>query len=406
MKHATLTRPVQPTTATDNSVARERYQKLRVSIVSDAIVGRNGVGTYYQDLIEHLDDWVDSIQLICPSDDRKAPLELFSLPMLGDRTQRLIWPRVGALHAELDRQKPNLVIIPSLGALSYFGLRYAKQRNIPVLVVSHTNFDRLLPLYFPSFVASPLQAVLGRLNRWLIRQANCVGALNSDAFEEATKLGASDSARVMGTPVAIDFLRQPILSTPNEIRRIVFVGRLALEKGLDQVLDAAAKMPDIQFAVAGDGPGRAEVKRADKRLSNFEYLGWLGRQDVLRQIDQSDVLVLPSKIEAFGTVALEALSRARYVLLRPEAGIAKWPSLAQGLFYIQEGQTVADGLSSMLELTKTQRDAIAKQSWDAVRDFNDHTVRRWLKFLADAADIPPVLNEADRECKTVEGLSR
>ena len=362
-----------------------RCQQLRVSIVSDAIVGRNGVGTYYVDLMEHLRDRVDHISLIAPTLERCSRLERFSVPMPGDTTQRMIWPRVAALNQMLDERSPNLMIIPSLGACSYFGLKYAKTRNIPVVVAHHTNFDRLLSLYWPDIISRPLGSMLRKLNRWLIRQASMIASLNTDAYEDAKALGAG-SVRIMGTPVAAEFLRTPPVPRRESISRAIFVGRLAVEKGLDQVLAAAKAHSHIEFAIAGDGPGRGFVEKAASTLTNVQYLGWLSRDRVLQELDRSEVLLLPSAIESFGTVALEALARKRYVLLRPDCGIAKWPSLASGLFYIDEDESVADAFHRLTAIPVEERDQIARLSWDSVADFNQHTIRRWLGFLTEAMD--------------------
>ena len=158
---------------------------LRVSIVSDAITGRNGVGTYYPDLLQHLRPFVDAIELVAPDEDCQADLERFSLPMPGDKTQRLAWPRKPLLYQHLDEFAPNVVVIPSLGAYSYYAMRYAQSRNIPFAIVNHTNFDHLLSLYWPNWLASPFRQGLRKLNRWLCREASAVAAMNVDAFQEA-----------------------------------------------------------------------------------------------------------------------------------------------------------------------------------------------------------------------------
>ncbi|MEM0926101.1 MAG: hypothetical protein AAGJ83_08700, partial [Planctomycetota bacterium] len=96
-----------------------KLQHLNVAIVSDAITGRNGVGTYYTDLIAHLREELNEICLIAPQKTPDTQLERFSIPMPGDRSQRLVWPRRKFLESSLDAIGPDVVIIPALGALSY-----------------------------------------------------------------------------------------------------------------------------------------------------------------------------------------------------------------------------------------------------------------------------------------------
>ena len=60
---------------------------LKVLIISDAQSERNGVGSYYHDLVELLRDHVTSVELVSPGIDGAA-LKL-SFPLIGDATQRL-----------------------------------------------------------------------------------------------------------------------------------------------------------------------------------------------------------------------------------------------------------------------------------------------------------------------------
>jgi len=362
-------------------------QDLRVAIVSDAIAARNGVGTYYLDLVEHLSEFVESIHLLSPTVERTNQFDLFALPMPGDRTQKLYVPHPKRFYRKLDELEPNLIVVPSLGAYTYLGMRYAKERNIPLVFVVHTNFDRLLSLYWPNLIARPLQRALRYVESRMIRQAKTVVTLNTDSFEHVDRQD-HDKFRVVETPIASDFVRRPIQPLPNTIQRIIFIGRLAQEKGLADFIAAAARLPALQFAIAGDGPGRREVESAAKNHSNIEYLGWLSRTDVLTELDRSEVLVLPSAIETFGTVAFEALARQRYVVLRPQCGITEWPTLQPGLFYIEPGESIDASLQRLIEMPKTSRDSIASQSWQGVEVFNNRAIHRWLDLLTSAAKQP------------------
>ncbi len=363
-----------------------RGDSLRIAIVSDAILGRNGVGTYYPDLVQHLEPLVDHIQLFGPREARDRTLEAFSLPMPGDATQRMAYPWKASLYDALDACRPNIIVIPSLGAFSYYALQYAKRRRLPIAVVNHTSFDRLLSLYFPSLLVWPLERVLSSINRWLIGHANAVAVLDADAFKNSHAAGAK-TIRVVGTPLNHDFFRRPIQPVSQQITSAVFIGRLAKEKRLDRILSAARDLPDIRFSIIGDGPLRGEVERTSGRCSNLQYTGWVSRDEVLAQIDESQLLVLPSELETFGTVALEALARQRYVLTSPDCGITKWPSLAQGLFATQPDESLQDAIRRLCALSHEQRRVFAEPSWQAVRAFNDYTIHVWLKFLSDAAGL-------------------
>lgn len=371
------------------SVARpaleSRFASLRVAIVSDAITGRNGVGTYYPDLIAHLHQSLDEIQLIAPTESPDRTLERFSVPMPGDASQRLVWPRTRSLENRLDEIRPSVVVIPALGALSYFAIRYCQRNKVPFVLVHHTNFDQLLTLYWSNRIASPIQSLLKRVYAWGMRHSSGVAAMNSESLHQARQQGVN-LVRVMGTPIGQSFMTHPRHDLRSTPRRVLFVGRLAAEKGLERLLRAAEKMPETEFSIGGEGPLREQVLEATRSSKNIRYLGWLDRRGVLDAMDQNDLLVLPSAFETFGTVALEALARHRYVLVGRDCGIGKWPSFAEGLFYVEPEQTLEDAIRLVQEMPLEHRTVIASKGWEAVESFCEHTKRAWLRLLADAAD--------------------
>jgi len=360
--------------------------QLRIAIISDAIAGRNGVGTYYPDLIRHLRPRVDSVQLYGPTEPRDRNLERLSLPMPGDRSQRLAWPNSRQLARRLDEQQPNLIVIPAIGPFSYFAVGYACRNHIPFVLVNHTNFDQLLSLYWPGMISKPMGWSLGKLYAWGMKKAAAVAAMDSESLDQARALGVK-MVRVMGTPIPPEFIHTPTTKTGGTIATVTFVGRLATEKGLDAFLAAAEALPQIRFKVVGDGPLRNCIERAADVSSNIDYLGWLPRSRVLQEIDSTDMLILPSSVETFGTVALEALARRRYVLVRRQCGISKWPSIARGLFYVEADETIAQAVTRITAMSSGALDAQAARSWDAVTSFNNYTIRVWLRFLTDAAGI-------------------
>lgn len=81
----------------------------------------------------------------------------------------------------------------------------------------------------------------------------------------------------------------------------------------------AREAPKARLYIAGDGPLRRplESKVKARGLRNIVFLGVLPRNDVKRLLWSSDVFVLPSRVEAFGISALEAMaSRVPVVAFR------------------------------------------------------------------------------------------
>lgn len=103
--------------------------------------------------------------------------------------------------------------------------------------------------------------------------------------------------------------------------KVGFFGRLAAEKGIQVLLDAAPQAPEVAFHVFGDGP----LKPAVEAAAGLSYHGF--RTDVADCMASVDVVVIPSVWEeAFPYSALEAMSMGRAIVASDIGGL---PELVQ-----------------------------------------------------------------------------
>ena len=91
----------------------------------------------------------------------------------------------------------------------------------------------------------------------------------------------------------------------------LFVGRLSQEKGVRTLLAAWRKLKGIPLKIAGDGPLMEEVQGVIVRegLDDVELLGRQSRAEVLKLMQQAQVLVFPSEwYEGFPMTLAEAFA--------------------------------------------------------------------------------------------------
>ena len=96
----------------------------------------------------------------------------------------------------------------------------------------------------------------------------------------------------------------PEVGEAAEPPQILFAGRLAKEKGILDLVEAAR---GHKLVVAGDGPLRARVPGA---------LGWLPHDELDRLYARAAVVACPSHREGFGVACAEAMALARRRRLR------------------------------------------------------------------------------------------
>jgi glycosyltransferase involved in cell wall biosynthesis len=102
------------------------------------------------------------------------------------------------------------------------------------------------------------------------------------------------------------------------------------DKGQMLLLRAVAQLRDDGVAVTltliGDGPDRAALERAARRLNLeecVEFTGSLGQPEVAERFQSADVFCLPSFAEGLPVVLMEAMSHGLPVIATRIAGVAE-----------------------------------------------------------------------------------
>jgi glycosyltransferase involved in cell wall biosynthesis len=352
----------------------------RVMILSDAIPNRNGVGTYYHDLMEHLAGRLEHVEMIPARANCIFKKNRVWIPMPGDHSQQLYFPNVLRILEQIRRERPDVVIVPTLGPFALLARLVCRYKKLPMVFGYHTSLNKLVQLYWQGHFGDFTAWYLKRASRVMFRQAEVV-VVNTEAMrDEALALGA-ERVEVMGTTIAQPLAERPPAPAPERVGRVLFAGRLAKEKQVMRVAEAAEAMPEVVFRIAGEGPERAALEAVAAHCPNLQLLGWLDREALVREVDAADVVVLPSKHESFGSIALEAMARGRLMLVSGQCGILQWPELARGLCVIQGGESVTDALRRLRDMPAAELRAAGERAAACTRGMNARTLEGWMALL-------------------------
>jgi glycosyltransferase involved in cell wall biosynthesis len=354
-------------------------------VLSDAIAERNGAGAYYHDLEQQLAPRLEAMRTLQPR--REPRFRRLAIPLPGDATQKLKIPNLWRIQREVRALQPNLVLSVTPGPFGLLGPFIARRLGCALLTGFHTDFEALARLYWHPGVGRVIKGYLRSSSRHLIRRADTVFINNSDLTPVVEALGAM-RCEVVGTPLASTFVLGEPANTPITGQRILFAGRLAAEKNIEAVIEAARWHPHRQFSIGGDGPQRAMVVQAAAGLPNLQYLGWLTRDTLREQIDQHDLLVLPSHVETFGSIALEAMSRRRPALVSANAGIHDWPELSRGLYRIEPEESLSEALERLSEVPEAEYQTSAEAAREQALALNEQTLAQWQRVLFEHLRAP------------------
>ena len=155
-----------------------------------------------------------------------------------------------------------------------------------------------------------------RLSGWLIRRiwkrSRAVVA-NCDSLARLAEAAGADTVQVIPNGVDGDVFSPERRSRPRGgTANILFVGRLAGQKGVDVLLHALAQTSaQARLLVAGDGPCLEDLKDLAEKLGirdQVEFLGWVERESLPGIYADADILALPSRDEGMPNVVLEAMA--------------------------------------------------------------------------------------------------
>jgi glycosyltransferase involved in cell wall biosynthesis len=164
--------------------------------------------------------------------------------------------------------------------------------------------------------------------------------------------------------------------------RLLYAGRLTVEKGADGLAAACAEVPGVRLSIAAPPHEYAALNdRMDLPTAQVQYLGWLPRSQVWETFADHDLLVVPSTIlEAFGLVAIEAQARGLPVAYQPVPGLRE--VLAGSALPIDFADPTA--LATELDRLRTDTDtALTELRTAGLRNAARYPLSQTVRRLAD-----------------------
>lgn len=186
--------------------------------------------------------------------------------------------------------------------------------------------------------------------RRLMRDADVVLAVDPACATELETWGLE--ARVIANPFEPRFVqrRRPV---PG---RVLYVGRLAGGKGLDELLDAwcdvETAVPGASLVLAGDGPSAPQIRRRVERrrlTQTVSLVGWQHPAAISAALSEACLLVLPSWEEAAPVSVIEALAAGVPVVATRTGRIPELVGLAGELVSVGDSRGLAASLVRVLE---------------------------------------------------------
>ena len=242
-----------------------------------------------------------------------------SLPLPTQSDYRLTVPVLRRSEIAHRVARLDVLHLHSPFVTGWMGLRYARRYGHPTVYTYHTQLEAYA--HYVPFEARATRYAASELTR---RSANAVAAVivPTVAMERRLReLGVEGRIEVLPTGIDVevfargqrrDDLRARMGAGPED-RLCLAVGRLALEKNLDIVVEALAQVqsPNLRLAFIGEGPEREALEALVRERALGDrvcFLGALQRESLPDYYASADVFLFPSLTETQGLVQVEALA--------------------------------------------------------------------------------------------------
>ena len=246
--------------------------------------------------------------------------------------------------------EPDLITVLDIERLFWFGTwhlpgrRYAKQHQIPYISEYHTDYYNHLSTYPGGKILRNL--LVKPISSYLYQQCDQTLAISAAACRSLKEIDVTNTHLLPMYGLDLTGFSPsyqdchcfaPWLSPEASNHKIIlFLGRLALEKRVEILIEAFAHLQtthsysQCSLIIAGDGPENAvnQLKQLAKPISHIHFTGFVEGATRSRFLASADVYCSPAPYETFGRTPIEAMASGTPVVTVNSGGVSD---------YIQEG---------------------------------------------------------------------
>lgn len=282
---------------------------------------------------------------------------------------------IPSLAVTLADWKPDVIHVHGIWTGHFqAAARFAGKNDIPLVVSPHGMVEPWA-LEQSRFK----KALLRRL--FLDKQLNdssCIHALNKEEAKSVRSLNLTGDCAVIPNGVAVPELSpQQGGIVGDELKTILFLGRLHPKKGILQLLEAwseaGAHLKNWQLVIAGwdDGGHEVEIRTAIEELNLSDKVSLPGKVfgvEKERLFRQVDAFILPSFSEGLPMTILEAWSYQLPVLMTEECHLQEGFDASAAIKIEPTVESILKGLREFVLLSNDERLEIGRKGRELVEN--------------------------------------
>jgi glycosyltransferase involved in cell wall biosynthesis len=298
---------------------------LRILIAADTFPPDvNGAAQFADRLARGLAHRGHDVHVVCPAhaagaagSDDDGGLTVHRIPSLGTPfhpTFRIATPWAASRVVEplLARLRPDVVHVQSHFGVGRTTLRAATARGAAVIATNHFMPENLLGYApIPPFLQTAVTRWAWRDLVRVYRRAQVVTAPTPRAVRLLNANGLPGSPLAISCGIDLDHYRTGGRDVDGTALSVLFVGRLDKEKNVDELIRAAATLPDVRLEIVGDGACRERLTALAERLgvlARIRFHGFVSDRDLVTAYQHADVFCMPGTAELQSLATMEAMA--------------------------------------------------------------------------------------------------
>jgi len=277
---------------------------MKILHVAETALG--GVGTYLAELLplQANSFGVQNVRALLP-DQHAAHVTGVNKQMIRrwnrkGRSPLNLLRMAAAIRKEVAQFKPTLIHAHSSFAGAVLRSMYrSRRRSFRIVYCPHGwGFDQ------PALAAK--NRAVASVERALAPWCDQIVVISEHERREGLRIGIAEDRMTLVLNGISDVPPARPSHWPDSRLKVLFVGRMDRQKGFDTLLDAAEPLADrICVRAVGKAVAGPAMARTGGRV--VDLLGWRSLAEIAVEIAAADVVVVPSRWEGFGLVALEAM---------------------------------------------------------------------------------------------------
>jgi len=256
-------------------------------MISPTVSGIGGIAQHVQGLKNFLENKGNEVEIISSENTFTIPIKKLKNPsfMISSFLK--------------SKFKKNFDVIHAQNPISAVAMKNVKGKKILSL---QGNYSKQISLLHGTTAGN----MSSKLEKNALQWADAITVPSKQMYDEYVKIGLN----VSYVPNGIDISSFPKNEDRRYKKQIIYAGRLSKEKGILDLLDFLQLLSDdIDILILGSGPEESKVREKAKLFSNVHFLGYQSKENTIKLIRGSDIIVQPSLMEG-GTSSsiLEAMA--------------------------------------------------------------------------------------------------